>query len=93
MGYLEITLRIAAENRPAAESVYRKYRQAFLAGVAGAVSKELLLRDEDVQVLHAFRSVEHAKAYLESTMFNDDIVTGLMPFLAAPAEIRIYDVA
>jgi len=34
------------------------------------VSKELLIRDEDVQVLHGFDGVEHVKAYLDSEMFK-----------------------
>jgi hypothetical protein len=44
-------------------------------------------------VLHGFNSVEDAKAYLESAMFNDDVVTGLKPLLAAAPETRIYAVA
>ncbi|CDX57688.1 conserved hypothetical protein [Mesorhizobium plurifarium] len=93
MAYLEITLQIAPENRGAAAGVCQKDKQSFLAQIAGATSKELLVRDDDVQVLHGFNRVEQAKAYLESTMFNDDVVAGLMPFLAAPPEVRIYEVA
>ncbi|BCM17791.1 hypothetical protein [Mesorhizobium sp. J8] len=89
MAYLEITLRIAPDNRPAAAGVHQKYEQPFLSRIAGAVSEDLLVRDEDVQVLHQFTNVEHATAYLESTMFNDDVVMGLMPLLAALPEIRI----
>lgn len=93
MAYLQITLQIAAENRAAAAGVYNKYKAPFLETAQGAKSKELLIRDEDVQVLHGFDSVTNAKAYLESKLFTDDVVTGLKPFLAADPEVRVYDVA
>lgn len=93
MAYLQITLRIAAENRAAAAEVYKKYKGPFLETVPGAKSKELLVRDEDVQVLHGFDTVANAEAYLQSRLFNDDVVTGLKPFLAADPDVRIYDVA
>lgn len=93
MAYLEITLKIANENRPAAAGVYNAYKQAFLTQIAGAQSKELLIRDEDVQVLHGFDTTANANAYLGSEMFNADVVKGLAPYLAADPEIRIYDVA
>jgi hypothetical protein len=93
MAYLQITLRIAAENRAAAAGIYNKYKAPFLEKVQGAQSKELLIRDEDVQVLHGFDSVANARAYLESGRFNDDVVTGLKPLLATAPEIRIYDAA
>ncbi|UNS96774.1 hypothetical protein MMF93_09820 [Streptomyces tubbatahanensis] len=54
MAYLEVTLQVAADNRAAAAGVYEKYKQPFLGTITGAVSKELLVRDEDVQVLHGF---------------------------------------
>ncbi|RCX22538.1 hypothetical protein DFP94_101118 [Fontibacillus phaseoli] len=56
----------------------------------GFVSKELLVRDEDVQVLHGFCSAADAKAYLESKLFNKDVVAGLKLLLQAEPEIRIY---
>lgn len=93
MAYLEITLKIANENRPAAAGVYNDYRQLFLTQIAGAKSKELLIRDEDVQVLHGFDTTANANAYLGSEMFNADVVKGLAPYLMADPEIRIYDVA
>lgn len=88
--FLEITLKVDAKNRPAAVDVYKKYKQPFLQSVPGALSKQLLVRDEDVQVLHGFDSVEHAAAYLKSELFNRDVVTGLKPLLAASPEPRIY---
>jgi hypothetical protein len=60
MVYLQISLDIAPKDRVAAASVYARYKTPFLAKVKGAKSKELLVRDEDVQVLHGFDSMEHA---------------------------------
>ncbi|MGD7278120.1 hypothetical protein [Ralstonia pseudosolanacearum] len=52
MVYLQITLKIVVANRAAAAEVYQKYKAAFLDTITGAKSKSLLVRDEDVQVLH-----------------------------------------
>jgi hypothetical protein len=93
MAYLEITLRIDPKNRPAAAGVYNKYKQPFLADVPGAQSKDLLIRDEDVQVLHGFDSVTHANDYLASELFTGDVVRELGPLLQAHPEIRVFDVA
>jgi hypothetical protein len=67
MTYLEITLKIANANRPAAAAVHQRYRAPFLDTVAGAKSKELLVRDDDVQVLHRFDTQEQANAYVKSS--------------------------
>ncbi|MFV0372223.1 MAG: hypothetical protein ACK5JI_11400 [Azonexus sp.] len=91
--YLQITLQIIASNRPAAVGVYQKYKTAFLDTVAGARAKELLVREEDVQVLHGFDSVHNAQLYLTSTLFTADVVGAPGPLLAAPPEIRIYETA
>lgn len=91
--YLEITMVIDEENRPAAAKVYNDYRGPFLAQIEGALSTDLLIRDEDVQVLHGFDSVEHANAYLTSKMFNDDVAKGLKPTWSADPKIAIYAVA
>lgn len=91
--YLEITMTIDEENRPAAMKVYNDYRGPFLEQIEGALTKDLLVRDEDVQVLHGFDSVEHANAYLESQMFNDDVAVGLKPTWSADPKIVIYAVA
>ncbi len=93
MVYLQITLKIAAANRAAAAGVYQKYKAPFLDTVTGAKSKELLVRDEDVQVLHGFDGVENARAYLESALFTADVVGGLAPLLDAAPDVRIYQVA
>lgn len=91
--YLEITMVIDNGNRPAAAKVYTDYRQPFLDQINGAVSKDLLIRDEDVQVLHGFDSVENAKAYLESEMFKNDVFVGLKPLWSAVPDVKIYSVA
>lgn len=89
--YLEITLEIAETNRGAAVNVYKKYKQPFLNKAKGAASKNLLVRKEDVQVLHGFMSVADAEAYLESSLFKDDVVGELGPLLASSPKIRIYE--
>lgn len=91
--YLQITLKIQANNRSAAAEVYTKYREPFLSTIKGAQTKNLLVRDEDVQVLHGFETVKDAQAYLESDLFNKDVVEALKTFLQAEPDIRIYDVA
>ena len=93
MAYLEITLKVSDNNRPSAARVYNDFKQPFLKQIKGAKSKELLIRDQDVQVLHGFASVAEANAYLTSDMFNQDVVKGLAPYLDAEPEVRIYDLA
>lgn len=90
--YLEITMKINDLNREAAASVYTKYREPFLTTIEGAVSKELLLRDEDVQVLHGFTTAAHAEAYLTSELFNADVVVELKPYFEDVPCIKIYTV-
>lgn len=93
MAYLEITLKISNSNRASAAKVYSDYKGPFLKQIKGAQSKELLIRDEDVQVLHGFATVADANAYLKSELFNQDVVKALVPYLDADPEVRIYDVA
>lgn len=93
MAYLEITLKVSNANRPAAAGVYKKYKEPFLKQIKGAQSKELLIRDEDVQVLHGFATVADAGAYLKSDFFTQDVVEALKAYLDADPEVRIYDVA
>ena len=90
--YLEITLDIKSENRENAGGVYVKYKDPFLKQIKGATSKELLLRAEDVQVLHGFESEADAKAYLSSELFENDVVRELKPYLESNPEIRVYSV-
>jgi hypothetical protein len=89
--YLEITLNVATADRPAAAAVYRKYKQPFLTTVKGAISKQLLVREEDVQVLHGFDSAADAEAYLTSKLFENDVVENLKPLLKGAPEVRIYE--
>jgi hypothetical protein len=90
--FLEITLDIKSENRGNAAGVYLKYKEPFLKQIDGATSKELLIRTEDVQVLHGFESEEQAKAYLTTKLFENDVVRELKPFLESNPEVRIYSV-
>ena len=91
MTYLAITLQIAPKDRAAAAAVYERYKQPFLNQAPGAKSKELLLRDEDVQVLHSLASKGNAMAYLQSELFNHEVVAALKPLLLAAPDIRIYE--
>jgi hypothetical protein len=93
MVYLQITLKIANANRAAAAGIYQKFKAPFLNTIPGAKSKELLVRDEDVQVLHGFDSQENASAYLQSGLFTADVVGGLKPLLDDAPDVRIYQVA
>lgn len=90
--YLEITMKIKEENLSAAAAVYNKYRAPFLETIEGAVSKQLLLRKEDVQVLHGFTSAEKAEAYLTSDLFNTDVVVELKPYFEEAPCVRVYSV-
>lgn len=90
--YLEITLDVKESDRMKAGGVYVKYKQPFLKQIKGATSKELLIRSEDVQVLHGFETEAAAQAYLGSELFEQDVVRELKPYLQANPEIRIYSV-
>lgn len=88
--YLKITMVISDESRSAAAKVYNDYRQPFLDTIPGAMTKQLLIRNEDLQVLHGFDSVEHAQAYLSRNMFKEDVFVGLSPLWTADHDVRIY---
>ena len=88
--YLQITLDIPDESRPAVAKVYNDYRKPCLDTIEGAVSKNLLIRTEDMQVLHGFDSVEHAQNYLQSDMFKNDVFVGLQPLWKQDSDVRIY---
>lgn len=91
--YLEISLKIDSNDRANAAGVYQQYKAPFLESIKGALSKELLIRDEDVQVLHGFESAEDAQSYLSSELFNNDVVVALKPYLKDAPDVRIYSVA
>ena len=76
-----------------AAEIYDRYKAPFLTGVPGAQSMDLLVRDEDVQVLHTFDSRANAEAYLKSALFEKDVVTALAPLLDAPPNVRVYSPA
>ncbi|MFZ6777706.1 hypothetical protein ACO0LD_12820 [Undibacterium sp. Ji83W] len=88
--YLEITLKVDPKDRAAAAAIYSKLKQPFLGKIPGAKSKELLVRDDDVQVLHGFTTRKQAEAYLSSDLFTKDVVVSLKPLLKADPEVRIY---
>ncbi len=90
--YLQITMKINESDRANAAKVFFDYRQPFLDTIEGALTKNLLVRAEDVQVLHGFDSKEHAAAYLQSALFTNDVVTGLSPYFQAEPEVRIFEV-
>jgi hypothetical protein len=88
--YLEITLKVDPQDRAAAGVVYKKFKKPFLTKVPGANSKELLIRDDDVQVLHGFATQKQAQDYLGSELFTKGVVVDLKPLLKADPEVRIY---
>ncbi|HCQ8620625.1 TPA: hypothetical protein OMF04_005618, partial [Klebsiella pneumoniae] len=89
--YLEITMSIADENRAAAAAVYKKYKQPFLDTIKGAETKQLLIRDQDVQVLHGFENAENAAAYLDTELFKQDVFVELKPYIIDQPDVRVYD--
>ena len=89
--FLEITMNIKEENRPAVAKVYTAYKQSFLSEINGAVTKDLLIRPEDVQVLHGFTSTEAANEYLKSEMFQNDVFVGLKDLWTTEPEVKIYE--
>jgi hypothetical protein len=91
--YLQINLLINEADRAHAAGVYNQYKAPFLNTIKGASSKELLIREADVQVLHGFESAADAEAYLSSSLFTNDVVVALKPYLAGEPKISIYNVA
>lgn len=90
---LQVTMNILEKNRASAAKVYTDYREPFLKTIPGAESKQLLVCDEVVQVLHGFDSVEHVQAYLKSNVFTKHVFPGLKPTWVADPEARIFTVA
>jgi len=93
MVFVQITLKVSVTNRAAAAEVYQQFKTLFLDTVVGAKSKDLLLREEDVQVLLGFDTEANATAYLHGDMFTVDVATALSPLLDAAPEARVYEVA
>lgn len=91
--YLEITLTIDGMDRIGAAAVYILYKATFLRTIKGALSKELLMHLEDVQVLHGFDSEKSAQEYLMSDFFNKSVLPSLRPYIKGTPNIKIYSVA
>ena len=89
--YLEVTLKIDDDDRSAAAELYVKYKKPVLDTISGALSKELLLRGDDVQVLHGFAAKGDAERYLKTKLFAEDVVAALKPYLKADPDVRIYE--
>jgi hypothetical protein len=90
--YLEITLQIEEADRANAAGVYSQFKAPFLETIPGALSKQLLIHPEDVQVLHGFDSTQSAQAYLLSDLFTQDVVVGLQPYVKGAPDIKVYQV-
>lgn len=90
MVYLQITMTIPLEKRTTAAEIYQKYKPPFLNTIQGAVSKELLVRELDVQVIHGFETLNNAESYLQSELFTNDVVIELKPLFTTAPDIRIY---
>lgn len=88
--YLQVTMKIADANRAAAAKVYTTYKKPFLTTIPGALTKDLLVRAEDVQVLHGFDSEAHAKAYLNSDLFTQHVFPELKAQWQGDPDVRIY---
>jgi len=86
--YLEIALKIAPKNRVVAAAIHTKYKEPFLATVAGVETRALLERDDDVQVLHGFDTVASAKAYLAIELFTHDVFVALKPLVLDAAILQ-----
>lgn len=93
MVFLQITMTIALQNRPNAAEIFQKFKTPFLTTIQGAESKQLLIREEDVQVLHGFDSLANAQNYLNSDLFTQDVVVALKPLFESVPDIHIYQVA
>ena len=79
-------------DRAVAAAVYNLYKPPFLKTVKGALSEELLVHAEDLQILHGFDSMENAQEYLLSDLFNNEVAVSLKPCLKATSDIKIYSV-
>ena len=92
--YLQETFTLASTSREEMIlQVYAPHRPRFLGRVAGAVSINLLLREEDVQILYGFDTLESAKSFLESAYFGetDDLLAKYRKGSAALALYAAHD--
>ncbi len=90
--YLEITFKVADAKREQAVEIYKQYKTTILQTFESALSMELLVHVEGIQLLIGFNSVENAQEYLLSTLFNDKLVVALKPFMQGAPDVKIYSV-
>ncbi len=90
--YLQMTLQIPQTKREEAiTKVYLPNRQRFLERVAGAVSMDMLVREEDLQILVGFDTLENARAYLASSA-GKEITSQLAGYARKEPVTAFYDV-
>ena len=65
----------------------------ILKNIQGAITKDLLIRKEDIQVIHGFDSVANAENYLLSDLFKNDVYIELKALWQTDPEVKIYTVA
>ncbi|NIF82682.1 hypothetical protein F3J24_04050 [Comamonas sp. Tr-654] len=87
MVYLQITLKVGAQNRAA--DVYSCCREPLLKTVWRGWSTQLFIRHVDVQVLQSLDSGEHSQTYLTSELF--DVVVELSSSVDAAPDVLILD--
>ena len=90
--YLQITMFVDVDKKPAAAKVFFNYLQPFLGKIEGALTKELLAHDKNVQVIHGFDSLEHAKEYLSSNLFTKHVAPVLKPTWPVDLGNRLHTV-
>lgn len=88
--YLQITLKINTADKGAVSGVYNKFRTLFLEQIQGAISIELLIGDEYIQLLHSFDTAEEAQDFLSTELYNNDVLVAVKPFIVNTPEVRIY---
>jgi hypothetical protein len=90
--HLLITVKISESRREEMiDQVYEPNRTRFLERISGAISKNLLLRREDIAVLHGFDTVESAEAYLQSDLYNQ-VVQLLAEYQEENPTVALYSV-
>ena len=90
--FLQMTLLVSqARREEAITKVYLPNRQRFLERVEGAVSMDLLFREEDIQVLVGFDTLEHARSSLESPA-GKEMVSQFAGFTREAPRTALYDV-
>ena len=90
--FLQITLVVPTPKREEAiTKVFLPGRQRFLDRIPGAVTMDLLVREEDLQVLHGFDTMENASAYLKSPI-GKEILGQLAEISDGKPSIAVYNV-